>query len=1410
MARSYSGFSKYLWKSIFFILFIPALLIPIFTSNASAALPWNDWNWPGYPDHDIVYYGVGSRSSLNAKIGLYTPYGFDRNFAWYSNETTLTVQKWDGRAWATWSAISGYGSWWSDGRWWTKLYPLFYPGATIRTYEWNGSFIAKVCGNNSRWGSSPHPPKISGYKWNDLNENGNWDTGEPPISGWEIRLYKDGHLRMKTNTNSSGYYQFTVDANSGLYPGWYVISETPRTGWHQTNGGNKSVLIHEGPYSAGRNYGSNNFGNFKYGSISGRKWIDINGNGITDAGDTPGAGWPINLKKNGVVIKSALTDANGNYKFSNLGYGNYTIEEEVTSGWYMVAPSTGSHSCLITSGSACNGKDFLNAQYGSIQPVKVHDLDMNAEWAFASEPLLAGWMMHLRDGNNNELRPPVTTTDSLLTSPRWSQLRSGTYWVSEDEQPGYLLTGQNPQQVSLLPGHEETVPFFNIGTATLEVIKFHDLDGDGSNSLDDPEIAGWGISLTGQAINGQNIAETASTDDMGNAVFENLIPGCYEVREKDREWWRATTGISETICLSPGEKVTIQFGNILTGDLEGYKYHDLNGNGTLDLGEPPVEGVEITLMTANDDSVGLPVMTDANGRYEFKSLKPGSYKVSESLPEGWLATSGGTTADVTVEPGQMNRASDLLNVKTIPISGYKFDDSNANGIWDDGETTVPGWEMKLEVWKDNAWTETGTAFTGEDGSYTFSGLMPGTYRVTEILVNGWKQTYGPQPVEVTGGSDVTGHNFGNVRLGSIIATKWHDQNNNGAWDEGEQPLSNWSFHISGTTVNGEAVDEWVQTGPAGEPGSLGGLLPGQYRVEEESRDWWLPTTATVQEISLTEGNTATAAFGNREYGNLEGYKYHDRNGNGQLDEGEPPVQGVTVTLTGPNGGNVTMTTDSVGRYEFRELSPGSYIVSEAVSEGWAASGPTSTTVVVAGSRVNTAPDFLNVELIALSGTKYDDSNINGIRDTGEATLPGWEIILETMGDGGWTEIARQLTGTGGSYSFSGIWPGTYRITETMKDSWRQMAAPAESISVLGGDKLTGLDFGNVELGSITLTKWDDSNANGAREAGEQPLSWEFQVTGTAVNGEPFERTVMTGVNGEITVDGLFPGNYSAKERAINRTIDENGFVTEPGWKPTTPTSASFALAEGGNQSASFGNIQMGWIQGRVTHEVWGHPVSGIRIVLEDTGQVTYTNSDGYYFFYDVEPNETGLAPTPYYIVSMDLSDTKWLTHDSVSKPVVVPEGESGIADFTVYDSAYGNQPRTIGYWKNWSNHYTQAEMDALVALVRAGSTEFANLTTDQVAIILKVNKQSTMREKARAQYLGAWLNLASEKLGLDTVVNLTSIINWQSVVNDSDGLTTVWIVMKELEEEFANNSLTMGTWEVIKNILDALNNSFLT
>ena len=136
-----------------------------------------------------------------------------------------------------------------------------------------------------------------------------------------------------TVTAANGSYSFT-----NLGPGSYSVQEVVPAGSTQTGGiGGYTIDATSGIDSSG-----NNFDNFTNINISGYKYNDITGNGVT-GDDTGLGGVTINLYKNGgsTPVASTVTAANGSFSFTNLGPGTYTVQEVVPAGWTQTAGNSG-------------------------------------------------------------------------------------------------------------------------------------------------------------------------------------------------------------------------------------------------------------------------------------------------------------------------------------------------------------------------------------------------------------------------------------------------------------------------------------------------------------------------------------------------------------------------------------------------------------------------------------------------------------------------------------------------------------------------------------------------------------------------------------------------------------------------------------------------------------------------------------------------------------------------------------------------------------------------------------------------------------------------------------------------------------------------------------------------------------
>jgi len=102
------------------------------------------------------------------------------------------------------------------------------------------------------------------------------------------------------------------------------------------------------------------------------------------------------------------------------------------------------------------------------------------------------------------------------------------------------------------------------------------------------------------------------------------------------------------------------------------------------------------------------------------------------------------------------------------IHGYKWNDLDGDGVWDDNEQGLADWTIYIDA-NGNGQLDEGelSTTTDDNGAYGFTDLGPGTYIVREVNQDGWQQTYPLQnlviynAVELEAGKIVEDVNFGN-------------------------------------------------------------------------------------------------------------------------------------------------------------------------------------------------------------------------------------------------------------------------------------------------------------------------------------------------------------------------------------------------------------------------------------------------------------------------------------------------------------------------------------------------------------------------------------------------------------------------------------------------------------------------
>ena len=229
----------------------------------------------------------------------------------------------------------------------------------------------------------------------------------------------------------------------------------------------------------------------------------------------------------------------------------------------------------------------------------------------------------------------------------------------------------------------------------------------------------------------------------------------------------------------------------LLGNGDGDSTNDFALSDGTDLGpNPTVKTIHTTYadswrITQEESLFGTPTFADQSFPANYVSLETLARQNPQGvanafatarkfgIAEGAFLNGGVFDFVVTGDEGFLEGAKQIANLALknvdiqIPlgsIQGSKWNDANANGVWDEGEKALAGWTIYIDSVTNgqlDPW-ELSTV-TNADGKYTFSNLGPGEYAIREVNQTGWRQTSPTTPyaVNLTAGQTLTGINFGN-------------------------------------------------------------------------------------------------------------------------------------------------------------------------------------------------------------------------------------------------------------------------------------------------------------------------------------------------------------------------------------------------------------------------------------------------------------------------------------------------------------------------------------------------------------------------------------------------------------------------------------------------------------------------
>ena len=720
----------------------------------------------------------------------------------------------------------------------------------------------------------------------DANGNGVQDAGEIGIENVTVQLVnaQTGATGPSTTTDSMGRYLFT-----GVAPGQWQVQVTDTnnvlTGLTNTTGGETStpVSLFAGESSLEADFGYDGAGLY---SITDRVWSDVDGDGAFDATESGIAGTTVKLLDSGGNLRGqAITDANGEFTFSGLLDGDYTVvivdKNDTLQGlngttMYAVA----GHRDYTIAGADLDLTSFGYGRPASVSGHVFSDADNDMMFDQNESPIPAATVTLWRDNNGDGVFDDTidVLVDSTTTNANgfysFSGLPPGQYYASvdgtqmvlssftvttTDEQTGGNASGTQLDARLGIPNGGVTGLDFGYRNTSLPDISgnvWHDLDADGiDDGGGEPRLPGVTISLLDSS--GNEVA-VATTDASGDYLFPDVPAGSYTVAVSDKQGvltdFLLTSGLDEIpVAVASSDITDIDFGYVRErGDatLGGTLWLDADHDGNFQPTEGRIAGVTVALYDAGpdgaqgggDDVLVGTTTTDANGNYVFHDLPAGSYYTDPdqtTLPSGLTLTMGLTDPGPVVPLSNGDKRLDL-NYGYVSASGSLVGDQiwadvNGNGIQDAGEVGIPGVEVTVALQGGGFTT---TVMTDALGRWYVTGLAPGAY-YAEFDAADLPAGFDPDPTNaaetyqftVVAGTDLLnldwGFNHTGGLLGDVSGTVYFDEDASATQDMGEPGIAAVTINLLDSMGDVVATTSTNETGDY----SFTGVPAGTYDVE---------------------------------------------------------------------------------------------------------------------------------------------------------------------------------------------------------------------------------------------------------------------------------------------------------------------------------------------------------------------------------------------------------------------------------------------------------------------------------------------------------------------------------------------------------------------------------------------------
>ncbi len=753
---------------------------------------------------------------------------------------------------------------------------------------------------------------------------------------------------------------------------------------------------------------------------------------------------------------------------------------------------------------------------------------------------IADWEIILKDSNGDVVDRTSTNETGYY---QFCDLDPGEYNLSETIKPGWTA-GDAPGTVTLDCENVTNQNFTNFG---LVCISGYKIDG-----CDDEGIADWEIIL--KDSNG-DVVDRTTTNETGYYQFCDLDPGKYNLSETIKPGWNA--GSSPGTVTLDCENVTNQnFTNFGLVCISGYKVDGCTGEAL------PYWNISLT-----NGSYTKSILTGPDGKYKFCDLWPGDYELTEDLQDDWMAVNSPETVSLDCEDATNQN---FTNQKLLCISGKKINACTGNGL--------SGWDIIVK--NSSTGLEVGRNRTITGGIWQVCGLVPGEYQVSEVLKSGYKNITNLTqnvPLNCENKIDI---NFINMQLRTLGGRKIDDCTGQG--------LNGWTIVVYNATTN--TTYATTTSTISGTPGSwrITNLIPGYYQVSEVLQSGWMNVTPTSLSVLLPcNRNKQDVDFHNRPLRCVSGYKLDACTG--------AVVSGWMVTINNSTFSD-SIATDINGRYEFCNLVPGQYTLTEEIRSRYTPVGEASIGIALNCTNLSNQ-NFTNQRLLCIGGHKYNNCTSD--------PLAGWDIGVYNATTQAF--MGNDTTDGQGYWEVCNLTPGEYIARETLQPGWENHA-PSQRVTLVCENN-TSIDFFNTPLMCIGGYKYDA--CNGFLQG------WELILSNSS--GE-LDRA-LTNASGYYQFCNLSPGVYRVCE------------VLQEDWMALgNVTCKEVVLGCENRNDVSFNNTRLLCISGRKINNCTGEGLAGWEIILYNSTRSEIdrvsTNATGHYSFCSLVPDQYIVQEVP--------------------------------------------------------------------------------------------------------------------------------------------------------------------------------------